>query len=109
MLVPVDQSKRVRTWKKQVNSEESDDEVGGAYLLSWDGVVWRDVVRLSPDQIVTVGRSATNRIVLQDEACSRKHCELFHSPDGWKLRDLDSRNGTRLGNEQIAGDQVLNF
>jgi two-component system response regulator HydG len=102
-----DQPERDRMGKKHVNAEKSDEEVGGAYLFSWDGAVWRDVVRLRPGQIVTVGRSATNRIVLQDEACSRNHCELFHSPDGWKLRDLESRNGTRLGNGVIDGDQVL--
>ncbi len=70
-------------------------------------MTWRDVIRLRPGQIVTIGRAATNRVVLQDEACSRHHCEVFHSPEGWKLRDLDSRNGTRLGSERITGDRVL--
>jgi two-component system response regulator HydG len=97
----------VRIGNKYVNVELSEDDAGGAYLLSWDGAVWRDAVRLRPGQIVTVGRSATNRIALQGEACSRNHCELFHTPDGWKLRDLDSRNGTRLGDEQITGDHLL--
>ncbi|MCH2201601.1 MAG: sigma 54-interacting transcriptional regulator [Fuerstiella sp.] len=90
-----------------MNVEHSDVAESSAYLLSWDGTVWRDVVRLRPAQLVTVGRASTNRIVLQDEACSRNHCELFHSSDGWKLRDLDSRNGTRLGSEQVTGDHVL--
>lgn len=70
-------------------------------------MVWRDVVKLKPGQNATVGRSATNRIVLQDEACSRNHCELFHSMEGWKLRDLQSRNGTLLGDEAVQGDQIL--
>ncbi|MCH2213053.1 MAG: sigma 54-interacting transcriptional regulator [Fuerstiella sp.] len=90
-----------------MNTEHSDVAGSSAYLLSWDGSVWRDVVRLRPSQLVTVGRASANQIVLHDEACSRNHCELFHSADGWKLRDLDSRNGTCVGSEPIAGDHVL--
>lgn len=97
----------VRIRKEHVNTETSEEQDSNAYLLSWDGTAWRDVVRLKPGQIVTVGRAATNRIVLHDEACSRNHCELFDSPDGWKLRDLESRNGTRLGDDAVTGDQVL--
>ena len=90
-----------------MNAESSTDYANEAYLLNWDGSDWRDVVRLKPDQVVTVGRAATNRIVLQDEACSRNQCELFHSPAGWTLRDLNSRNGTRLRETLVIGDQVL--
>jgi len=92
---------------RTVNAEKITEDPGSAYLLSWDGLVWRDVVKLKPGQTATVGRSATNRIVLQDEACSRNHCELFHSVDGWKLRDLDSRNGTLLGEVPVHGDHIL--
>ena len=90
-----------------MNVELSENDAGGAYLLICDGDGWREAIRLRPGQLVTVGRSATNRIVLHGEACSRNHCELFHTPDGWKLRDLDSRNGTRLGDEQITSDHLL--
>ena len=92
-------------WK--VNAEPKAEDAGSAYLLSWDGLVWRDVVKLKPGQTATVGRSATNRIVLQDEACSRNHCELFDPGDGWKLRDLESRNGTLLGDKPVSGDTTL--
>ena len=90
-----------------MTAEPSQHSSGVAYLLSWDGHVWRDVVRLRTDQIVTVGRAATNKIVLADEACSRNHCELFHADEGWTLRDLGSRNGTRVGDGQIKGDYLL--
>ncbi len=90
-----------------MNAESSRDDANGAYLLSLDGSRWRDVVRLKPGQIVTVGRAATNQIVLQDEACSRNQCEFFHSLDGWTLRDLDSRNGTRLRKKLVVSDQIL--
>ena len=84
-----------------------EDEKNQAYLLSWDGATWRDVIRLRAGQVVTVGRSAMNKLVLHDDACSRNHCEVFFSDGQWKLRDLDSRNGTMIGDESVSGDRFL--
>lgn len=78
-----------------------------AYILIWDGISWRDVVRLRELQIVTIGRSTSNKIILQDESCSRNHCEIFSGGGEWRLRDLDSRNGTLLGSEPVSGDVSL--
>lgn len=64
-------------------------------------------MRLRQGQVTTIGRSATNRIVLQDDSCSRNHCEVFHSEGEWKLRDLGSRNGTSLRDKKVAGDVAL--
>jgi Nif-specific regulatory protein len=50
-----------------------------SYLVVRDGTQWRDVFRLMPGQVTTVGRSATNRVVVRDEVCSRNHCEVFQS------------------------------
>jgi two-component system response regulator HydG len=78
-----------------------------AFLLTWDGLTWRDVVRLRHGQVTTIGRSATNRIVLQDDACSRNHCEIFCSEGEWRLRDLGSRNGTSIRGKSVSGDARL--
>ncbi len=86
-------------------STETAEDV--AFLLTWDGATWRDVVRLRHGHVTTIGRSATNRIVLQDEACSRNHCEVFHSEGEWRLRDLSSRNGTVLRGRAVSGDVSL--
>ena len=69
-----------------------------AYLVIREGAKWSDVFRLIPGQAVTVGRAPTNQIVLKDERCSRNHVEVFVSGGQWMLRDLDSRNGTMVGN-----------
>ncbi|MFN9035315.1 MAG: FHA domain-containing protein, partial [Planctomyces sp.] len=77
----------------------STDQVGpdpDAFLLTWDGGTWRDAVRLKRQLVTTIGRSTTNRLVLQDEGASRNHCEVFFADSEWKLRDLKSRNGTQL-------------
>jgi len=78
-----------------------------AYLVIREGVKWSDVFRLVPGQSITVGRAPTNQIVLQDERCSRTHIEVFLSAGRWTLRDLDSRNGTLVGEEVVRGDRVL--
>ncbi len=78
-----------------------------AYLVIREGSKWTDVFRLVPGQTVTVGRAPTNQIVIKDERCSRCHAELFQSEGCWTLRDLDSRNGTVLGNGLVRGDVPL--
>lgn len=78
-----------------------------AYLVIREGSKWTDVFRLIPGQTVTIGRAPTNQIVLKDERCSRIHAELFMSEGRWTLRDLDSRNGTVVGDKLIKSDWVL--
>ncbi len=46
--------------------------------------------------IVTVGRSAENHLVVDVAGVSRQHARLERIPAGWVLRDLGSRNGTTL-------------
>jgi Nif-specific regulatory protein len=78
-----------------------------AYLVIREGSKWSDVFRLVPGQVVTVGRAPTNQIVIKDERCSRMHLELFLSAGQWTLRDLESRNGTLVGDQLVKGDRVL--
>lgn len=91
----------------------SDEEQGAeisknaAYLVVRDGHTWRDVYRLIPGQVTTVGRAPTNRVVVRDEICSRNHCEVFLSGDSWTIRDRDSRNGTLVDQHKIEGDFPL--
>jgi transcriptional regulator with GAF, ATPase, and Fis domain/pSer/pThr/pTyr-binding forkhead associated (FHA) protein len=79
-----------------------------AYLVIREGSKWSNVCRLVPDQSVTIGRAPTNRIVLADERCSRNHAEVFLSSGHWMLRDLESRNGTMIGEQRVEGDWPLN-
>ena len=78
-----------------------------AYLVIREGSKWSDVFRLVPGQTVTVGRAPTNQIVIKDERCSRNHLEIFISGGRWTLRDLESRNGTMVGDQLVKGDWPL--
>ena len=78
-----------------------------AYLIIRDGTKWADVVGLVPGESVTMGRSPTNTVVVKDERCSRNHAEVFHTQGLWKIRDLDSRNGTLVSGERLSSDHAL--
>lgn len=78
-----------------------------AYLVIREGSKWTDVFRLVEGRTVTIGRAPTNQIVVKDERCSRHHAEIFLNEDQWILRDLDSRNGTLVGEQRVKGDHPL--
>lgn len=78
-----------------------------AYLVIREGSKWTDVFRLVPGQVITIGRAPTNQIVIKDERCSRSHAEVFMSEGRWVIRDLESRNGTVVGNQLIKSDWPL--
>src|ERR1700758_1323920 len=67
-----------------------------------------DVYPLIAGQLCTLGRAATNRIVLKDEVCSREHAEVYHADGRWRLRDLQSLNGTRLNGQRVDTEWELN-
>lgn len=54
------------------------------------------------DPALTIGRHRSNRLVIPDERASRFHCVVEHTPEGFRLRDLHSKNGTKLNGERIT-------
>jgi len=59
-----------------------------------------------------IGTHASADFVLRDQTVSRFHCELSLSDSGVRVRDLDSRNGTRIGaisitDAHLTGPAVL--
>lgn len=79
--------------------ESRDDRE--AFLLIRDGQSWGDMHRLKPGPSIPVGRVAVDGIVVKDERCSRVHCEFYLQDSAWYVRDLGSRNGTKLNGEKI--------
>jgi DNA-binding NtrC family response regulator len=51
---------------------------------------------------VCVGKADDNDVVLSDETVSRHHCEIGRTPQGVRVRDLSSTNGTFVENARIA-------
>jgi transcriptional regulator with GAF, ATPase, and Fis domain len=61
---------------------------------------------------VRIGRDPSNSLAISDLSLSRRHCVLAREDDGYKVRDLDSRNGTYVNGRVISekrlshGDQI---
>jgi adenylate cyclase len=76
------------------------------------------VIRGTREQVVlqgprvVIGRSSRCDLTLADDSISRNHAELILGPDGWTLRDLDSRNGIEVNGRRLSqralrdGDQL---
>lgn len=54
------------------------------------------------EDVVRIGRGIDCDIVLADQVCSRVHAEIAFKDGGWWVKDLESRNGTYVGEEQIS-------
>jgi Nif-specific regulatory protein len=78
-----------------------------AYLVVRRDDGFGDVFQLIAGQSYTMGRATTNRIVLKDDLCSREHAEVSFSQGRWRVRDLNSLNGTRVNNEPLDGEVPL--
>lgn len=48
-----------------------------------------------------IGRGTDCHISLPDPLCSRVHATLEFSPDGWVIRDAESRNGTLVNGQKV--------
>ncbi len=60
------------------------------------GLTWT-----STDRCTIVGKSEKANLVLSDSAVSRFHCEISFEKNTARIRDLESRNGTRVDNVWI--------
>ena len=80
-------------------------------LLVLSGPLKDSTISLSEGE-VTVGRDASNGIAVVDPSVSRKHCLVSWNEGRFRVRDLDSRNGTLVNGNGIEeqwlehGDQI---
>src|SRR5690606_7504529 len=57
---------------------------------------------------ITVGRQPDNVLVLRDEMASRHHCVIEPFGGGFRVRDLNSRNGTKLNEKKVSAEVLDN-
>ncbi len=72
----------------------------------------RDSTFALPNGEICVGRDPSNVLAVTDPSLSRRHCTIVRDSDGYKIRDLDSRNGTSVNGVAVKetrlhhGDQI---
>ena len=64
------------------------EEIGKTY--SW-----------TADQI-RIGRNSANDFVIANASVSGEHCIIERCDGGWRVKDLDSTNGTRVNDQRIT-------
>jgi pSer/pThr/pTyr-binding forkhead associated (FHA) protein len=57
--------------------------------------------------VTRAGRHPDSDIFLDDVTVSRRHAEIVHGGDGYRLRDVGSLNGTYLNRERIESEAPL--
>jgi pSer/pThr/pTyr-binding forkhead associated (FHA) protein len=60
------------------------------------------------ERSITIGRAPDNMIVIDDPSVSSRHAQLGLSGETYRLKDLDSTNGTKVNGVPIA-ETVLRF
>ncbi len=63
-------------------------------------VIGDDVIPVTANHPISIGRSTHSDVQLSDPHVSRTHAELRPGPDGWELIDL-STGGTWLGTQRV--------
>lgn len=72
-----------------------------------DGNPSEILARLSPGQCLTVGRSSRNAIVIPNPCVSREHMLLSWEGAQPTVRDLNTRNGTRINQQPVTEESPL--
>ncbi len=75
------------------------------FLVVLSGKQQGRVLTVEKDGVL--GREPTVDYPIDDPTVSRRHAEILRAPDGWRIRDLGSANGTELNGARLIGDRVL--
>lgn len=70
-------------------------------LVITNGVAAGTEIPLDVD-LITIGRSGDSTLAIVDEYTSSHHAKLTRNGDEWTLTDLDSTNGTKLGENRVT-------
>ena len=70
-------------------------------------VKWKDKTFLLKGDIIRLGRSSHNEIMIDERGVSRFHGQIRRDKDKLVLEDLGSTNGTTIAGEQLHGSHEL--
>lgn len=84
-------------------------ELGRLVVVTSDGDTPRAGAVFPLDVVTTIGRAASNTVVVDDQFASTEHARLTFRGRSWYLEDLGSTNGTYVAGERIEAPVALRF
>jgi transcriptional regulator with GAF, ATPase, and Fis domain len=68
---------------------------------------FQGTLHLLPEGELTIGRDTANGLYSGDGSLSRRHCVIIRAGDACTVRDLQSRNGTRVNGMPVEEQRLL--
>jgi type II secretory pathway predicted ATPase ExeA len=96
---------KAETARKLPEEPRLDEELG-RLLVTYEGKLVLEH-RITTSRVM-IGRSPENDVHLDVRGVSRYHAMLLLTPDGWRLIDLQSLNGTFVDAEPVRQRQITN-
>ncbi len=94
---------RARGWWVNSQTARDEDIIVGVYeALTWAKIdnmpklVISGTAHELVEELITIGRGPDNMIIINDPSVSTHHAELQLTGETYRLKDLDSTNGTRV-------------
>lgn len=107
MLSEMDDEIDEENQKTQINMSAMDyDPLSGKLVVESGKASQREYILVR--EKTAIGRVADNDITISDISMSRHHAEISKFREGFRLRDLDSANGTLLNGYRIRVAQLRN-
>ena len=96
-----EQSRQVTGNLNQTATGLNADSQTVAYGVMPTHVTWRDKTFILAGDIIRIGRSKENEIVIDEKGISRHHAQLRREGDALYVEDLNSTNGTIIHGERL--------
>lgn len=88
---------------------ERRTELGRLVVVTAEGDSPRPGAVFGLDAVTTLGRAASNSVVVDDEFASSEHAMLTFRGRAWYLEDLGSTNGTYVHGGRIEAPVAIGF
>lgn len=97
------EKKRQTQSMDKVDSQEIDNppKIEKRPGISPTHATWNSITFVLKGDLIRIGRSSQNDIVMNVEGVSRFHCQLIRKEEQLYLEDLGSTNGTMMGGENM--------
>ncbi|MBQ4528384.1 MAG: FHA domain-containing protein [Clostridia bacterium] len=63
-------------------------------------------ISLADKERLNIGRGSSNDIVLKNSRTSSEHCRIYKTGETFRIKDLDSRNGTYINGQRIYDEEL---